>query len=138
MDFPEKLWERYFSDFIHHFLHLDIVSSTLTREMINAFFSDFFELPPLERVVYLHIYVESNRISLSNMCSLLNPLEQIWKVSTGSQYSSSSANEFIEVVKKTKHPFGDPQMMSSFVISALFSTLVGTRFSQDEKNQGFH
>ena len=49
----------------------------------------------------------------------------------------SPANDFIKAVRETKHPFGDPQMMSTFVISALFSALVGAIFPQDKnKDQG--
>ena len=108
---------------------MDIVTSTLSREVISAFFSDLLQLPLVQRLVYLHVYVYYNRSNLANVFSLQRPLETIWEVAAGSPHAlgedSSHADDFIKVVRETKHPFGDPQMMSSFVVSALFSALFG-------------
>ncbi len=109
-------------------------TSPLVKEVINAYFSDLLSLEPLKRFVYLHIYVGYNRVSLANICLLLRPLEQIWAVAVESPHSltshasSSPADDFIRVMKETNVPFGDPLMLSKFVISAMFSTLVGSVF----------
>ena len=130
-DHSDQLWDRYFSDFIYHSLHLDITASLLSREVICTFYSELLELPPIERLVYLHISVDYDRMNLTNICSLLNPLEKICKVAQLSPLvslseASSSGNDYISVFRENKaeHPFGDPQMMSNFIISALFSVLV--------------
>jgi hypothetical protein len=138
---PDDLWARYFIDFLHHCLHLETTTSSLSYRIICAFFSELFAIPPHQRLVYLHTYFEYNKISLGNIASLLRPLEKIWKVSEGTPASfldvqsiKSPAEKFIEAVEETKYPFGNPKKLSEFVISALFSAVVGSLFppkSQD-------
>lgn len=47
----------------------------------------------------------------------------------------SPAKDFIAAVQQTKYPFGDPQRLSEFVISAMFSALVGSVFPKSESNE---
>lgn len=90
--------------------------------------------------MYLHIYVEYNKLSLANIASLLRPLEKIWQVAEGAPHAfysaeQSPAKDFIAAVQQTKYPFGDPQRLSEFVISAMFSALVGSVFPKSESNE---
>ena len=141
MDYSNGLWNRYFYDFMYHSLHIDIVTSSLSCKVLEAFFSEILELPLLQKIIFLHTYVDYNKISLANLSSLLRPLEKIWQVAAGAPHtltddkSSSPVCEFIKAVQETKHPFGDPQMLSVFVISALFSALVGAVFPKCEKDE---
>ena len=75
---------------------------------------------------------------MGNLSSLLRPLEQVAAGASNSLSDnefSSPGFEFIKAIQETKHPFGDPQMLSVFVISALFSAIVGAVFPQCEKNE---
>lgn len=136
----DDIWNEYFTDIIHHTLHLDISASPLSKEIIHAYFTDLLTLSPIDRFVYLHVYIQYNQVNLSNICSLLRPLEKIWALAAeaphtlGGSSRSSPAEDFIAVIKQTDVPFGDPVMLSTFVISALFSALVGSIFPQSKNN----
>ena len=137
---PNTIWYRYFSNFINHNLHIDIAAFPVSREVICAFFSKFLEKSPLHQLAYLYVYVDYYRIKLANICSFLHPLEKIWEATTEyppllESSGSFPAKEFIKSVRESKHPFGDPQKMSSFVISGLFSALVGIVHSQWNKKE---
>ena len=117
-----------------------MTTSPLSKEVIYAYFADLLSLRPLERFVFLHIYFEYNKVGLASICSLLRPLEKIWAVAAESPHSlapsgsPSPANDFINVVRQANVPFGDPLMLSKFVISALFSALVGSVFPKGLEN----
>ena len=139
LQYPNELWERYFVDYSHHCLHLDAGTSSLSQRVIYAFFSDIHTLPPIERVVYIHTYVHYNKLSLANISSFLRPLEKIWEAAEDSPHSlttddRSQASCFIAAVRQTKYPFGDPQRLSEFVLSALFSTLVGSVYPRQTED----
>ena len=75
---------------------------------------------------------------MGNLSSLLRPLEQVVAGTSNSLCGdefSSPVFEFIKTIQETKHSFGDPQMLSVFVISALFSAIVGAVFPQYEENE---
>ena len=133
MESPDELWVRYFADFLHHCLHLGSGTSSFSYRIMLAFFSELHRFPPIQRLVYLHTYFEYNKTSLGNIASLLRPLEKIWLVSEGSSNvftpnAQSPVKDFIDAVERTHYPFGDPQTLSKFVISALFSALIGSVF----------
>ena len=120
---------------------MDIVTSPLSREVITTLFSDLQILPPVQRLVYLHIYIDYNRINLANICLLLRSLEKIWVVAANCPHALdstgvSSANNFIKILREAKHTFGDPQMMTTFALSALFSALIGALLPKDKLNEG--
>lgn len=139
-DYQEELWSKYFTDFIHNCLHLEGGVTSLSHRIICAFFADLHSLPPIHRLVYLHIYVEYNKLSLGNIASLLRPLERIWHVAEEAPTrltpsSQSPAKEFIAAIEQTKYPFGDPQRLSQFVVSALFTSLVGSVYPKETEGE---
>ena len=120
---------------------MDIITSPLSREVITTLFSDLQKLPPVQRLVYLHIYIDYNRINLANICLLLRSLEKIWMVAADCPHAldtgvSSPANNLINILREAKHPFGDPQMMTTFALSALFSALIGALLPKDKLSKG--
>ena len=140
-DSTDLVWNRYFSDFMYHSLHIDIVTSSLSRKVLQVFFSIFLELPPLKKIISLLAYVHYNKINLGYLSSLLRPLKRIQQVATEAPHtlsdgeSSSLVSQFIKAIQESKHPFNNPQMLSEFVITALFSALVGAVFPQCEEDK---
>ena len=128
---PDQLWDRYFSDFIYHSLHLDIVASSLSKEIIHAIFSDLLQLSPLKRMVYLHtcIHINYNKVNLANISFFLHPFEKIQEIAISSLHTSVikhsfPTGDFLQVISKTEYPYGNFEKLGSFAISALFSVLV--------------
>lgn len=131
------LWGRYFSDFTNHVLKLDIDNSSLSGEIIEVMFADIHSLDPVTRMVYLHVYTMFNKLNLASITLLLRPLETIWQVAEHTPHSlsppgTSEAKELVSAIQTTKHPFGDPLRLSQFIISSLFSALLGSVFPQKQ------
>ena len=129
---------RYFTDFTYHVLKLDIVNSPLSGEIIEVVFADIHKLEPVMRMVYLLVYTMFNKLDLASITVLLRPLEAIFSVSEHTPHAFSppgvsDAKLLVDAIQATKHPFGDPLRLSQFVISALFSSLVGSVFPQQKK-----
>ena len=112
---------------------MNISTSPLSREVIFALYSNYLDQPPMKRIVYM--YLDYSKVKLANVFSLLlNCLEEIRGVASASDSlgtgGSSPTDEFIMVTRETKYPFGDPKIISTFVLTALFSTILGAIFPQ--------
>ena len=132
-----KLWGRYFSDFTYHALKLDIHNSSLSGEIIEVMFADIHGLELVSRMVYLHVYTMFNKLDLASITLLLRPLETIWQVAEHTPHAltpsdTSEAKELVSAIQATRHPFGDPLRLSQFIISSLFSALLGSVFPQQQ------
>ena len=129
---------RYFTDFTYHVLKVDIGNSPLSGRIIDVVFADILTLEPVLKLVYLHVYTMFNKLDLASITVLLRPLETIFHVAeviphAFSPPGTSEATRLVDAIQATKHPFGDPMRLSQFIISALFSALVGSVFPQDKK-----
>ena len=137
IDDSTDLWNRYFSDFMYHSLH---ISSNVSSVILQSYFSEILKLPLVQKIIDLHISIHYNKIIMGRLSSLLRSLEKIWQIAAGAPHSlfddefSSPVFDFIKDIKKTRHTIGDTQIMS-VVISALFSALVGAMFHQCEKDK---
>ena len=135
-----ELQGRYFTDFTYHVLKVDIFKSPLSGQIIDVVFADILPLEPVLKLVYLHVYATFNKLDLANITVLLRPLETIFHVAEITPHAfsppgTSEAKQLVDAIQATKHPFGDPQRLSQFIISALFSALVGSVFPQNKKTK---
>ena len=132
---------HYFTDFAYHVLKVDIGNSPLSGQIIDVIFADILALEPVLKLVYLHLYTTFNKLDLASITVLLRPLETIFHVAeiTPCAFSlsgTSKAKQLVDAIQATKHPFGDPLRLSQFIISALFSALVGSVFPQGSELVG--
>lgn len=126
LKYPDELWKRYFTDFIYHRLNLDMGTSFPLYQFMDTFLN-LHQLPPIQRLVFLHICVEYNIQSLVNLSSILGPLERLQisdsDLNSISQADQSLPNDFFAPIQQINHD--DQKLLSTFFISAMFSVLVG-------------
>lgn len=74
---PDDLWPRYFGDFVFHELKLEVaeVSEGIAQKILaETLFNHLQQLPPLEKIVFLHTFLHVNQLDLAKLAAILRPL----------------------------------------------------------------
>ena len=125
LKYTDELWKRYFTDFIYHCLKLDVGTSFPLYQFMHTFLN-LHQLPPIQRLVFLHICMEYNKQSLVNLSFILGPLERL-QISDSdpnsiSQADQSLPSDLFAPIQQINHD--EQKLLSTFFISAMFSVLV--------------
>ena len=135
----EKVWQRYFSDFIHQKLHIDSQPDLqLSTGVLKAYFDKGMSLsafPTLTRFVRLHVAGNLYDVNFAKLSSVLRTLDNITETATSTEIPQSSAfsptttmahaESFVMSVMKTGDVIGTPEDFSSYIIHALFNAMLG-------------
>lgn len=130
-----ELWTRYFSDFTQHKLYLDSRGGGISQKLLHAFFGQMHSLEPLSRLVSLHVYLRVYQLDLAKMAAVLRPLDRVQELGRSSPHvltpeiHTSPSQHLLSSVQQTHHPLGSSEQLSAFVISTLFTAIVGTAYS---------
>ena len=71
------LWKRYCEDFGYHNLHLKSRASTLTQDILKAYFGTLDTTDTLTCLVSLHVRVRVCQLDLTKLVRLLNPFSRV-------------------------------------------------------------
>ncbi len=136
----EKIWERYFSDFVHQQvgLQLDPSISEMSTKVLKLYFErtiPLSQLPPVDRLVQLHIaacvYIDCTKLS-----SVLRSLDNITDaVKLSPQYGSDTTSNTQSLLRDLRETGQINGPFAVYVISQLFNSMVGEVISDSGENQ---
>ena len=126
-----ELWTSYFSNFIFSKLHLTSLES-IEKQIVQKAFSNLSTLDITEKIVYLHAYAAVNQLDFAKMATILRSLAQMEKIKPVSSNVlslplSSSTKQFMYSITLSESALSI-QPLSTFVITALFNTLLGCMY----------
>ena len=75
---PDELWPRYFNDFVSHKLKLEITadrSEGIAQRILTETLCYYLQqLPPLDRIIFLHTFLHINQLDFAKLAAVLRPL----------------------------------------------------------------
>lgn len=137
MENDEQIWKKYFSDFIHHFLHLSGVSSdNLEHNLVQLTFTDVLKNYSKMKPIAIHCHIYLNQLDLAKVVASLKPLAQLEELKTDadSLYQSNPEYSLVRTLHTPKSALGSSSI-SKFVIDSLFAALVNTVYNKDKHNR---
>ena len=78
-----ELWQRYFTEFNLHKLHLESpsdVTEGIAQQILYAYFGSLHQQEAAVRIVGLHAYVHVYHLDVAKLATILRPLDKIQKV----------------------------------------------------------
>jgi len=122
----ERIWQKYYNDFTHHYLHLSATPDSLEHRLLQLTFTDtlrdFIEMKAIAAHCYLHLF----QLDLAKIVALLKSLGQL---------HVPTLNEQMLYPKDSQKSALDNSRISRFVTGTLFAALVNAIRNKDG---GFH
>ena len=134
MDNYEEMWQKYYNDFIYHYLYLSANPDDLEHKLLEITFCDIFSNYKEMKAIVVHCYLHLYQLDLAKIVALLKSLRKL-KVSKDSQNSRFQGNPQSSLFAKLQTSKCFTDSISRFVIESLFVVLVDTIYSKDESNR---
>ena len=121
----EVMWQKYYNDFVHYYLHFSAKPDSLEHKLLQkTFFNNCDEMKILKPIA-VHCYMHLHQLDLARMVPSLKSLGQLQLLNEGqeSEGEESTLNDTL----------GEPTNNSipKFVIKSLFAVFVKAMCSKD-------
>ena len=135
MNDHEVMWQKYYNDFIYHYLYLSANPDDLEHKLLEISFSNVFSKYKEMKVIAAHCFIHLYQLDLAKIVALLKSLRKlkVFEDTQKSVYLGKPELAFLAKVWEAKR-FTDNNI-SKFVIESLFAVLVNTIYSRDSKNR---
>ena len=135
MNNHEVLWQRYYKDFVYHYLYLSANPDDLEHKLLQITFSDLFNNYSEMKVIAAHCYIYLCQLDLGKIVALLKSLGtlQTHDKSQESLYQGDPESFLIATLWTSKH-FTNSSI-SKFVIDSLFAVLIDTMYSNESDSR---
>ena len=133
----ENLWQKYYNEFTHYYLHLYATPDSLEHRLLHSLFTntlrEFNEMKAIAAHCYLHLF----QLDLAKVVASLKPLTQLHmlKLSQQSLNPSYSEDSLITTLQASPDEFGTSKFgsgVSRVLIDLLFEVLVNIISSEDD------
>ena len=135
MNNHDVLWQKYYNDFVYHYLYLSANPDDLEHKLLEITFSDIFNSYSEMKVIAVHCYIHLCQLDLGKIVALLKSLGklQIHKEGQESLYQGDPESSLIATLWTSK--CFTNSSISKFVIESLFAVLVDTMYSKDSSSR---
>ena len=136
MDNHEEMWQKYYNDFIYHYLYLSANPDDLEHKLLEITFCDIFSNYKEMKAIVVHCYLHLYQLDLAKIVVLLKSLRKLKvfnKDSRKSLYQGNPQSSFFAKLQTSK--CFTNSSVSKFVIESLFVVLVDTIYSKDSSNR---
>ena len=133
----ESIWQKYFNDFTHHYLHLSTAASnSLEHKLVQLTFADVLKNYNEMKAIAAHCYMHLYQLDLAKVVASLKPLGQLemLKVDERSLYPRDPEYSLVSTLQTSRVALGSSNI-SKFVIDSLFAVLVNALYSKDRDNR---
>ena len=137
MENDETLWQKYFNDFTHHYLHLSaIATDSIENKLVQLTFSDVLRNYSVMKAVAVHCYMHLYQLDLAKIAASLKPLGQLEELKANEQslYPGDQKFSLMATLHTSKSALSS-NSISKFVIDSLFSILVNVIYSKERSNR---
>ena len=137
MENDEQIWQKYFNDFTHYYLHLSGASpDDLEHKLVKLTFTDVLNNYSKMKSIAIHCHVHLNQLDLAKVVASLKPLGQLeeFKSDEDSLYPEDPEYSLVGTFHTSKSALGSSSI-SKFVIGSLFAALVNAIYSKDKDNR---
>lgn len=134
MENNETIWQKYFNDFTHHYLHLTAASSdNLEHELVKLTFTDILKSYSEMKAIGIHCHMHLKQVDLAKIAVSLKPLGQleVFKADEHSLYPRNSKYFLVTTLHTAKSTLGNSGI-SKIVIDCLFEALVSAVYGTDK------
>ena len=134
MENDEQIWQKYFIDFIHHYLHLSGVSpDDLEHKLVQLTLADVLKNYSKMKPIAIHCHIHLNQLDLAKVVGSLKPLGQLeeLKLVENSLYQGEPKYSLVAALHTPKSALGSSSI-SKFVIDSLFAALVNAISNKDK------
>ena len=128
----EEIWQKYYNDFTHYFLHLHAAPDSLEYRLLQLTLSntltDYSEMKPIAIHCYLHLF----RLDLAKVVASLKSLRQlqVLKLNQQSLYQKDVEHSLIATIQTSRSAL-DKSSITKFLIDLLFEVLVNIIKNKD-------
>ena len=135
----EAIWQKYFNDFTHHYLHLSAASAapdSLEHKLVQLTFTDILRNYNVMKAIAVHCYMHLYQLDLAKVIASLKPLGQleVLKVDEQSLYPGDPEYSLVATLQTSKSALGSSSI-SKFVVDSLFAVLVNAIYSRDKNSR---
>ena len=131
------LWQKYFNDFTHQYLHLSTnAPDNIENKLVQLTFTDVLRKYSVMKAITVHSYMLLYQLDLAKIVAslkLLGQLEEL-KINEQSLYPGDPQYSLMTTLQTSKFALSSSRV-SKFVIDSLFSILVNVIYSRDKVNQ---
>lgn len=133
----EIIWQKYFNDFTHHYLHLSATApDSLEHKLVQLTFSDMLRSYNVMKAIAVHCYLHLYQLDLAKVIASLKPLGQLelLKVDEQSLYPGDPEYSLVANLQTSRTALGSSSI-SKFVVDSLFAVLVNAIYSRDKNSK---
>lgn len=133
----EALWQKYFNDFTHQYLHLSATApDNIENKLVQLTFTYVLKKYSVMKAITVHCYMFLYQLDLAKIVASLKPLGQLeeLKVNEQSVYPGDPEFSLVATIQTSKSALGSSSV-SKFVIDSLFSVLVNVIYSRDKSSR---
>ena len=133
----ERMWQKYYNDFTHYYLHLDATPDSLEYRLLYLTFTNTLRDCNEMKTIAAHCYLHLFQLDLAKVVASLKPLTQLHmlKLDKQSLYPKHSEDSLIAALEASTDEFGTSKFsscVSDFLINLLFKVLVNIITSEDD------
>ena len=129
------LWQKYFNDFTHQYLHLSASTpDNMENKLVQLTFTDVLRKYGVMKAITVHCYMLLYQLDLAKIVASLKPLGQLeeLKLNEQSLYPGDPQYSLMTTLQTSAL---SSSSVSKFVINSLFSVLVNVIYSKDKSNR---
>ena len=132
----ETIWQKYFMDFTHYYLHLSADPNSLELKLVQMRFTDVLRNYSDMKAIAVHCYMYLYQLDLAKVVASLKPLGQLkmHEVDQQSLYPRDPEYFLVATLQTSKSVLGSSNI-SKFVIDSLFLVLVDAIYNKDRNNR---
>ena len=131
----EALWQKYFNDFTHQYLHLSTTTpDNIESRLVQLTFTSVLRKYSVMKAITVHCYMFLYQLDLAKIVASLKPLGQLEELK-GNEQSLYPGDTQGSVVTTFQTLTLGSSSVSKFVIDSLFSVLVNVIYSKDKTNR---
>ena len=133
----EAIWQKYFNDFTHHYLHLSAAAAdSLEHKLVQLTFTDILRNYNIMKAIAIHCYMHLYQLDLAKIVASLKPLGklEVLKMNDESLYPGDPEYSLVATLQTSKTALGSSSI-SKFVVASLFGVLVNAIYSRDRNSR---
>ena len=139
-EYRDRIWNRYFDDFVHYKLHLTPEASLLAIEILKAYIGPVTGRSALARLVSLHVRLHVYQMDLTKVTAVLKPISRMQQSLHPAATGSLADLSVTSPLHDPKSIARIPQTFVSLIVETLytFALHMSTTESESESLESWY
>ena len=126
----DEIWQKYYNDFIHHYLHLSAAPNSLEHKLLQLEFTNILRDCNEMKAIAAHCYLHLFQLDLAKTVASLEPFCQLQVLKEYSAVSTLQTSESALDMTGISKSVNDT--LFSVYVDTLFAVLVNTIKNEDK------